>query len=145
MEFKLDESWDSEDNKKLIAKIPKIYAPIRVKGKGGETFYQVFTGDDAPFAPNKKVQLELTFKDGTSNTGLVFEAANTVIWTKSQDLPFDQKKPLPKLGGMFDGVSNVLMGDGSVRPLRKNPDETELKWLIMPADGHTIDFKKLEK
>ena len=37
-EFKLDEPWDSEHNKKLIARMPKLYAPIRVKGKEGETF-----------------------------------------------------------------------------------------------------------
>ena len=44
-EFKLDEPWDSKHNKKLIAKIPKVYQPVRVKAKEGETFYKVFVGD----------------------------------------------------------------------------------------------------
>ena len=144
-EFKLDEPWDSEHNKKLVAKMPKIYAPIRVKAKAGETFYQTFTGDGAPFGPMKKPRLGRSFPDGTSNTGLVFEAAAPVSWTKPADMPFNEKKPLPKLGGLFDGMSHVLMADGIVRRVRKNADELELKRLIMPADGHSIDFSKLEK
>ncbi len=38
-QFKLDEPWDSANNKKLIEKMPKLYAPVRVKAKAGETFY----------------------------------------------------------------------------------------------------------
>src|SRR5580700_1133779 len=41
-QFKLDEPWDSDNNKKLIEKMPKLYVPVRVKAKPGETFYQVF-------------------------------------------------------------------------------------------------------
>jgi hypothetical protein len=28
---------------------------------------------------------------------------------------------------------------------KKNPDETELKRLIMPADGYVVDIKKLTR
>src|SRR5947207_1926384 len=35
-QFKLDEPWDSENNKKLIEKLPKTYAPIRVRARAGE-------------------------------------------------------------------------------------------------------------
>jgi hypothetical protein len=144
-QFKLDEPWDSANNKKLIEKMPKLYAPVRVKAKAGETFYQVFVGDDALFGPKKKPSIPTSIPDGTSNTGMVFEAGEPVIWSKPVDLPFDAKKALPKLGGLFDGEFHVGMCDGSVRLLRKFPDEKELKNLIMPADGNTIDFKKLDK
>src|SRR5262249_44520591 len=50
-EFKRDEPWDSENNKKLIAKMPKVYAPVRVKAKEGEAFYQVVSGEETLFAP----------------------------------------------------------------------------------------------
>jgi hypothetical protein len=56
-EFKLDEPWDSEHNKKLIERMPKIYAPIHVKAMTGETFYQVFIGKDALFGPGKNPRL----------------------------------------------------------------------------------------
>ena len=76
---------------------------------------------------------------------MVFEAGEPVIWSKPADLPFDEKKALPKLGGLFDGDFFVCMGDGAVRRIKKDADEKELKRLIMPADGEVIDFKKLDK
>ena len=142
-QFKMDEPWDSDNNKKLIEKMPEIYAPVRVKAKAGETFYQVFEGEDALFGPKKKPPI-VSITDGTSNTGMVFEAGETVSWSKPADMHFDQKKPLPKLGGLFDGESLVAMCDGSVKHLKKKPDEQQLKYMIMPADGNVIDFSKLE-
>jgi hypothetical protein len=142
--FKLDEPWDSENNKKLVGKLPKFYAPIRVKAKEGETFYERFVGPGTLVEPKK----QFTFPgiaDGTSNTALVFEAGDPVIWTKPADIPFDAKKKLPKLGGHFDGPCHVVMCDGSVIRLKKNPDEKELKKLIMPADGEVVDLDKLTK
>jgi hypothetical protein len=144
-QFKLDEPWDSDNNKKLIEKMPKVYAPVRVKAKAGETFYQTFTGEKALFGGKVKNPRFLSITDGTSNTGMVFEAGEPVIWSKPADIPFDEKKALPKLGGLFDGESHAAMCDGSVKTLKKNPDEKELKKLIMPADGEIIDFTKLEK
>lgn len=144
-QFKLDEPWDSASNKKLIEKMPKLYTPVRVKAKAGETFYQTFTGEKALFGGKVKNPKITSITDGTSNTGMVFEAGEAVIWSKPADMPFDEKKALPKLGGLFNGESNVLMCDGSVKRLKKNPDEKELKNLIMPADGNVIDFSKLEK
>src|SRR5262249_22217463 len=42
-QFKRDEPWDSEHNKKLLAKMPAIYAPLGVKAKEPfMTFYQAF-------------------------------------------------------------------------------------------------------
>jgi len=143
-QFKLDEPWDSDNNKKLIEKMPKIYAPIRAKAKAGETFYQRFSGPDTLLEPKKKVKI-FSITDGTSNTGLVFEAGDPVAWTKPADMPFDAKKALPKLGAHFDGVCHVVMCDGSVIRLKKEPDEKQLKHLIMPADGNVIDLDKLKQ
>jgi hypothetical protein len=144
-QFKMDEPWDSPNNKKLVEKMPKLYAPVRGKAKAGETFYQVFTGEKAVFAPGRKPKIPAAFPDGTSNTGMIFEGGEPVVWTKPADLTYDEKKPLPKLGGLFDGEFYVAMGDGSVRRIKKDPDEKELRKLIMPADGEPVDFKKLEK
>ncbi len=143
--FKLDEPWDSDNNKKLIEKMPKLYAPVRGKAKAGETFYQIFVGKDALFTekgPQYKID---NIPDGTSNTALVVEAGEPVTWTKPADLPFDQKKDLPKLGGLFDGEFHVGLCDGSVMRVKKDFDAQEMKNLIMPADGNVIDLKKLQK
>jgi hypothetical protein len=143
-QFKLNEPWDSENNKKLIEKMPNIYAPIRVKAKPGETFYQTMTGEGTLFVKHKPAYQIGNIPDGTSITGLVFEAGDPVIWTKPVDLPFDKDKPLPKLGGMFDGICHVGLADGSVFKMRRYPDEKELKNLIIPDDGYFIDFEKLK-
>jgi hypothetical protein len=145
MQFKMDEPWDGPNNKKLIVKMPKLYAPVRVKAKAGETFYQTFTGKGTIWVDHKPRYTLGNIPDGTSNTGFVFEAGEPVIWSKPADLAFDKDKPLPKLGGLFDGECHVAMGDGSVIFLKKEPDEKELKNLIMPDDGNVIDFKKLKK
>ena len=143
-EFKLDEPWDSENNKKLIAKMPKIYGPARGQGKEGETYYQRFSGPGTLLEPKKKVTI-LGITDGTSNTGLVFEAGESVIWTKPADLSFDAKKDPQKLGGPFDGLCHVVLCDGAVIRLKKDPDIAELKKLIQPADGEVLDLDKLTK
>ena len=118
-EFKLDEAWDSEHNKKLIAKMPKVYAPVRAKAKEGETFLQRFVGKDALFNEKGSSYTIPTIPDGTSNTGLVLEAGDPVIWTKPADLPFNAKGPLPKLGGLFDGDFHIVFCDGSVQRLQE--------------------------
>jgi hypothetical protein len=38
-QFKMDEPWDSDTNKKLIEKMPKVFAPVHTKAKAGHTFY----------------------------------------------------------------------------------------------------------
>src|SRR5262245_18467196 len=57
-EFKFDEAWDSTHNKKLLSRLPKVYAPP-VAGKppkANTTYYQGFIGPDAPFnAPFRRV------------------------------------------------------------------------------------------
>ncbi|HEY1188451.1 MAG TPA: DUF1559 domain-containing protein [Gemmata sp.] len=143
--FKLDEPWDSDTNKKLIAKMPKIYAPIRVKAKPGETFYQTFTGKGTLFGEKGPLYKLTNIPDGSSSTALVVEAGAPVIWSKPADIAFDEKKPLPKLGGMFDGLLHTALCDGSVRRVRADFDADEMKKFIMPADGAKVDFKKLSK
>ncbi len=147
-QFKLGEPWDSDNNKKLIEKMPKLYEPVRVRAKAGETYYQMFEGKGTPLSPNSYVNLTLAViskLNGTSNTGLVYEAGTPVIWSKPADLPFDKTKPLPKLGGLFDGDFHVAMCDGSVHFLRKNPDEELMKYVISFLNTKEFDFKKLEK
>jgi hypothetical protein len=129
-QFKLDEPWDSPNNKKLIERIPSIYVPIRGKADKGMTFYQVFGGKHGLFAPGVNLTLA-TIPDGTHNTFLIAEAAKPV------DVQFDGTA-VPKLGGMFDGKFHAAMADGSVNRFRKNVEPDTLKMLIDPADGRVF-------
>ena len=80
--------------------------------------------------------------DGTSNTLLLVEARNPVLWSKPDDVPYDAKKPLPALGTASGVVFHVAFADGAVRSLSKRIDPMTLRALITPNGGEVIDPKK---
>lgn len=135
-QFKLDEPWDSENNKPLVEKMPKVYTAPRGKFAKGQTFYQSFAGEGALMC-GKPIKI-FGITDGTSNTFMVAEAGEPVIWSRPTDVLFDAQKPLPKLGGLFDGAFNVAMCDGSVRFVSKGIKEETLKKFITIAGGEVV-------
>jgi prepilin-type processing-associated H-X9-DG protein len=141
-QFKLDEPWDGPHNKKLLAKMPKMYAPVGVKAKPGETYYQAFVGKGAGFEPRRQLQIA-NFTDGTSNTIIVVEAGDPVPWTKPEDLPYVADQALPRLGGLFGGYFNALFADGSVLLISSNADPDALRAAITRAAGDVFDHDKL--
>lgn len=142
-QFKMDEAWDSEANKKLIEKLPKVYAPVRAKAKPGETYLRAFEGPGSLFEAGKKLRFPAV-TDGTSNTGMVFEAKDATVWTRPDDILFDPAKPTAKLlGGQFDGECHVLLGDGSAFLMKKDPDEATLRNLIQRDDDMVIEVRSL--
>jgi hypothetical protein len=139
-EFKLDEAWDSDHNKKLLAKMPKVFATPGAAAGGTETPYQAFVGKDTIFPGRKGIKI-FNILDGTSNTIMFVEAAKPVPWTKPEDLEFDKNKLLPRLGGHFPGGFNVLMCDASVRFVSNSISEETLRAAITPAGGEILpDF-----
>jgi hypothetical protein len=145
-EFKLDEPWDSEHNNKLIAKMPKVYAPVRGKTREpGMTYYQVFVGKDAPFNGTIMPKFPVRFQDGTSWTFLIVEAGEPVPWTKPQDIVYDAGKPLPRLGGLFPDGFHVGMADGSAHFVPRDVDERTIRAMITPSGGETIEGRPLKQ
>jgi uncharacterized protein (TIGR03067 family) len=146
-QFKLDEPWDSEHNKKLIAQMPKIYEPVGL-GKSGEnrTYYQVVTGPKTLFNGSKMARIA-SITDGTSNTILAVEAKDPVIWTKPDDVVLPPKvgDKMPELGGMFTTGMNLLFCDGSIHWVRKEINPPTLRALISPAGGEVINLNEIEQ
>jgi len=152
-QFKLDEPWDSAHNKKLLPLMPQVYAPT-VRGRPpveNATYYQVFAGTGTMFDPKQAQNngpLTLGTRivgvtDGTSNTAMVVEAGYPVPWTKPEDVPYDEKKALPVLGGLFKQGFHVLMGDGSVRFVGRRANPDALRALITASGGEVIDWNDL--
>lgn len=136
-QFRLDQPWDSDHNKKLIEKMPKIFAPLGTgTAPAGHTFYRTFIGGGAIGDGRFNIG---NITDGTMNTIFVAEAGEAVPWTKPDEIAFDPSKPLPKLGGHFKGKVNVLMGDGSVFTLDLTKiSEKTLKLAIQADDGFPL-------
>ncbi len=146
--FNLDEPWDSPNNRLLVAQMPAVYiTPEAGKRAGpGKTYYRGFTSKGAAFekpvdgAAEMKLRFPASFPDGLSNTLLVVEAGDAVEWTKPDDLDWPPGRPRPELGGIAPKLPflNILMGDGSVRKLRRDVPDQTLRWLIDRQDGNVI-------
>jgi prepilin-type processing-associated H-X9-DG protein len=138
-QFFLNQPWDSEHNKKLIEKMPRIFAPpLGVKSKPGHTFYRMFDCPDSMFRTKKLADVA----DGLANTLMIFEAGESEIWTKPDELDYDPKKPLPKLGGHFDNGMNVAFADGMVKFIKKPINEKVFRAWITATGGESIQKDK---
>jgi hypothetical protein len=141
-QFKFDEPWDGPNNKKWSQVAVKVFMSPQADPPTppGMTHYKALVGPGTAFEPGKPLKLPADFPDGTSNTILVVEAGDPVPWAKPEDIPFDPKKPAPKLAlpGVPDLV-NVALVDGSVRTLNvKKLSETTLKNAIIRNDGNPL-------
>jgi hypothetical protein len=124
-QFRLGEPWYSENNLKLLPRMPKVFKrPMDHRGGDTMTHYQVFVGPGAIFEGQKPRTLdEITLGDGYSNTVLIADALEPVPWTKPEDLPFDPSGPIPPLNFLPYRGAKVCFGDCSTRRMRKPPDE----------------------
>ncbi len=143
--------WDDPVNKRFLENMPDVYRvhgrDIKVKGM---TYLQMPSADKPnkgePFGdpfklPGVKRHLA-TITDGTSNTFMVVEAEDPVLWMKPDDVKYDPKN-LPKLGAPDRGTFLALFGDGSVRVFqRKKLTDAALRGLLTVNGGEVVDFDR---
>lgn len=146
--FKLDEPWDSENNKKLIPLMPEVYRSPSSAAKPGQTTYLTVRAETSAIVPpqgdNKgKTRMPVgssfaAIRDGTANTAMVVEAsdARAVEWTKPDDFTPGKMNFAEGLFGMYPQGTNVLFCDGSVHFLAKSINLDTLKNLFNRADGN---------
>lgn len=141
--WKLDEPWDSPNNKPLSDLVVKVFAAEGSPDVGtNKTHYRVFVGKGAGFEENKaqpgKGMRFADFIDGSSNTIAVVEASESVPWAKPEELEFAPGKPLPPMGLPGREGFNALLFDGSVRFIRKAVDPQTLQALVTRNGGEVI-------
>ena len=158
-QFHLDEPWDSEHNRKLIAKMPTVYRSPASRTAPGKTTYIGIGGDIHPFgekggcfrrpadnAPTwgKAGKVAGTtfgqINDGLSNTVFVVSAGDdlAVEWTKPVEFTPDKMDPAKGFIGMFPKGFNVLMGDASVHFLPDSMDKNDLRRILDRKEGQSV-------
>jgi len=135
-QFKLDEPWDSPNNIGLLDAMPNYYSHPGAPG-GNLTHYRVFVGNGALFDFDKQLRYPASITDGTANTILVVEAADSVPWTKPDELTFQPNGALPALGLPGHDYIMVAMADGSVRSVSKKASANSWKAAITCAGNDT--------
>jgi Protein of unknown function (DUF1559) len=127
--FHLDEPWDSPHNASLLKKMPRVYAPVTPSETPSDTtYYQRIVGPGSLLGEDAGTRVDV--KIFGKPTLMIVEAAEAVPWTKPEDLPYDDEKPLPRLGGPFEDGSYATFGDGSVRFLSREHSRETLHALI---------------
>ena len=134
----MNEPWDPEANRRLVAEMPKVYKPDGIGAGEGMTFYCGFAGPGSVFETGKKLPFA-DITDGVSITVAVVEAGEECIWTKPDNLPFDPSKPLPKLGGQFGGDFHVALCNGEVRLVSRQFDPEAFKKAVTRQGGEAFN------
>jgi hypothetical protein len=136
-EYRLTEPWDSDHNKKLLAKMPDVFrSPVEPPGTTNSSYY-VLVGKETVFPMGEGVKFQ-DITDGMSNTIMIVESKRDIPWTKPDDIAYSPDQPLPPLGGYHDGIISVAFADGSAQVVQQQTDQTTLRRMIEKADGQPV-------
>jgi len=136
-EFRLDEPWDSQHNRRLIERMPALYAWPGVEP--GKTVIQAPVGEKTIFGQQRPTTFR-DITDGTSNTAMmvITQPRHAVTWTAPDDYRFNPERPAEGLATDRAGTAAVAMGDSSAQRIAVDlPGETWLH-LFQMNDGHAI-------
>lgn len=145
-QFHLDEPWDSEHNKKLIPRMPQVYADpdpaLANRIAAGRTTYVVPTGPGTLFEKPEGTPIkEIT--DGTSNTIMLVEVWSMAgpIWTQPKDWVMDPSNPWERLQRRDerDGITAGFC-DGHTQILPTSIPGKKLRAMVTIAGGEIIEW-----
>jgi Protein of unknown function (DUF1559) len=124
--FKLDEPWDSPNNKQLLGLMPEVFVDPRFQSakeaqSQGLTYYRGFVGPNNVFGQKGGITRGLLANaNGASATLLAVEAGEAMPWTKPESPSFDAKGPF---GGPKREDFYGLWGEGFVSAISQKDDK----------------------
>jgi hypothetical protein len=138
-EYRKNEPWDSEANKKVLAKMPPLYRHLSQPKDSVFTSLFAAYGAGTMFEKKNGVTIGLRdVTDGTSNTIAIVEAKRDIPWTKPEEIEFDvTAAKLPDLGFVPEGWQ-AGFGDGSVRFIARSIDPSLFYKLMTRAGGEVV-------
>jgi hypothetical protein len=142
-QFHLDEPWDSEHNKQLIAQMPNLFldpSSIKLSPQDGKTHYLGVLGDAYLFDGTNEGRAFAEIRDGSSNTIAIIQVDDdhAAVWTKPDDWQPDADDPLQGLGGLHPGGTLAGFCDGHVQFISKMIDPETLLSLLTVAGGEDV-------
>ncbi len=113
-QFKLDEPWDSPNNKPLIARMPMIFADPRGTYDPTRTTIQLFNSPGTPFA---NPTLKMTDLPGPQGTVMLLAVMpdHSTEWTRPDNLSLDQTPEA--FAQLFGPIVPVITFGGQPAPL----------------------------
>ncbi|MHB8952968.1 MAG: DUF1559 family PulG-like putative transporter [Pirellulaceae bacterium] len=138
-EFRLDEPWDSDHNRKLVDRMPAVFRSPGSKADAGRTNYLTVRGSNTVF-PGKQAIGFADITDGTSNTIMVLEVSDerAVEWTKPDDFPYDESDPLAGVVGLRPTGFLAVLCDGASIQLSSSTDSETIRRLFIRNDGQVL-------
>jgi hypothetical protein len=143
-EFHLDEPWDSDHNRQLIARMPAVFRNPNGNLDDGYTNYLAVAGPGTLFPGDGARMSQVNVRDGTSNTIILVEADadQAVIWTQPDDWQFDPNDPIRGLGNYRPGhVFLAMRADGSSIAVASSIDPSILAAAFTIAGDEVVDFQ----
>jgi hypothetical protein len=140
-QFRLDEPWDSEHNRKLIDQMPELYTDpnptVRAAiGDRGRTTVVAPRAEGTVFGGRDGIK-HSDIKDGGSNTILAVEVVpeRAVVWTKPDDWEVDLSNPLNGVKRSDREGFVAAWGDGHASFIPNDADAEEFRGNLTYAGG----------
>jgi hypothetical protein len=138
-QFRLDEPWDSDHNKALIAKMPPAFrdAASKIPPAEGKTNYLGVIGEGMFFDPTGESRKVDDIADGSSQTMTILQVDDdhAAAWTEPVDWTPNDEAPLNGLGGLHTNAFIASYCDGSVDVLSVGVEPNLFKsFLTIDAD-----------
>lgn len=142
-QFKLNEPWDSEHNRKLLMGVEVYRSNFQPKGTT-ETYFQAFTGPGVAFnEPGKKLKFA-DITDGTVSTIAVAEVGPAVPWTKPADVPYHPGQAFARVEWPFANAIQLATPYGDTWAVKPDIGELILRRMIERNDGDVVpDLKTI--
>ena len=143
-QFKLDQPWDSEHNRKLIERMPSIFQSPGSDLDDGYTNYQAVVAPSTVISNGRKATRIRDVRDGTSKTVMIVETDDTYasIWTKPDDYDAEHEDPLRGLGNIWPSQFYGVFADGRVTRIPTSLTPTSLMALFTTNGGERVDTEE---